>query len=157
MTIPYVSLFLWFGLTLYVSYWKNNSFNITQKRKILLIIQRWILVFRSTLILWCRISSRCLHLGMERQLIVPPGLLGLLLLVRTMVFLTDFSLLLLFCLTLWRGLLDKIVFCCVFCQWSLVTTSYEEWLWVTIIFCAVSDNQWSCVIIRYHRYFCFLP
>ena len=55
-------------------------FNITTKRGILLIIQRWILIFRSALILRCRISSRCLHLGMEHQLVVPPGLLGLLLL-----------------------------------------------------------------------------
>ena len=50
------------------------------QKGILLIIHRWILVLWSALILWCRISSRCLHLGMERQLIVPPGLLGLLLL-----------------------------------------------------------------------------
>ena len=59
---------------------KRTILLILHKREILLIIQRWILVFRSALILWCRISLCCLHLGMERQLIVPPGLLGLLLL-----------------------------------------------------------------------------
>ena len=80
MTIPYVFPPLMIRTHTLCFLSKEQSFNITTKRKTLLIVQRWILIIRSALILWCRISSRCLHLGMERQLIVPPGLLGLLLL-----------------------------------------------------------------------------
>ena len=79
MTIPYVP-FSYDSDSHFMFLIKRTILLILQKGKLLLIIQRWILVFRSTLILRCRISSCCLHLSMEHQLVVPPSLLGLFLL-----------------------------------------------------------------------------